>query len=218
MIWTRGKQHSSFEGYMLWGKWWKNPHIWRYMRYILANIWLNLNLTDQRGLFCGLSNIHYTSALAIVEENAFEHQSGVAVVLTSKVTLGGHCRGWFWMCSCITENLSFLNSIADQDKNYKQLWCYLTMQVLLASCLMVKISYLLCLLDVLHFIPSVSRKKFIWGLSRIAVSTERCPCHPPLDFHETDLFSDYVGTVDHGGIRLTIFLSSMPVHQKDAYQ
>ena len=144
---------------MLWGKWWKNLHIWRYMGYILANIWLNLNFTDQSGLFCGLSNIHYTFALAIVEKNAFEHQSGVAVVLTSKVTLGDHCRGWLWMCSRITENLSFLNCIADQDKNYKQVWYYLRMQVLLVLCLMVKIS-LLCLLDVLHFIPSVSRKKF----------------------------------------------------------
>lgn len=160
MIWTQGKQHSSFEGYMLRGEWWKNIRIWRYMGYILANIWVNLNFTDQSGLFCGLSNIHYTSALAIVEENTFERQSGVAVVLTSKVTLGGHCRGWFWMCSCITENLSFLNCIADQDKNYNQVWYYLRVQVLLVSCLMVKISSLLCLLDVLHFIPSVSRKKF----------------------------------------------------------
>ena len=65
------------------------------------------------------------------------------------------------MCSCITENLSFLNCIADQDKNYNQVWYCLQEQVLLVSCLMVKISSLLCLLDVLHFIPSVSRKKFI---------------------------------------------------------
>ena len=163
MIWTQGKQHSSFKGYMLRGEWWKNIHIWRYMGYILANIWVNLNFTDQSGLFCGLSNIHYTSALAIVEEDTFERQSGVAVVLTSKVILGGHCRGWFWMCSCITENLSFLNCIADQDKNYNQVWYCLQEQVLLVSCLMVKISSLLCLLDVLHFIPSVSRKKFIWA-------------------------------------------------------
>lgn len=117
-----------------------------------------------------------------------------------------HCICDFETHSHIIENLSFLNCIADQDKNYNQVWYYLRVQVLLVSCLMVKISSLLCLLDVLHFIPSVSRKKFIWGLSRIAVSTVRCHCRhcrPPLDFHEANLISDYVGTVDHGGIRLS---------------
>lgn len=71
------------------------------MGYILANIWLNLNLTDQRGLFCGLSNIHYTSAPATVEEDTFERQSGVAVVLTSKVTLGGRMRSDFGYASVL---------------------------------------------------------------------------------------------------------------------
>ena len=50
------------------------------------------NLISHSSVF-SKSSFHYISALAIVEENTFERQSGVAVVLTSKVTLGGHCRG-----------------------------------------------------------------------------------------------------------------------------
>ena len=52
----------------------------------------NLNFTDHSGLFCGLSNVNCTSALAVMEGNAFESQSGVAMVETAKVKLGGHCR------------------------------------------------------------------------------------------------------------------------------
>ena len=62
-----------------------------YGEVILADIWLNLNFTDQRSLFCGLSDMHCTSALATEEKNVFESQNGVAVVQTSKIKLGGHC-------------------------------------------------------------------------------------------------------------------------------
>ena len=51
--------------------------------------------------------------------------------------------------------MSFLKCIVDQDKNHRQMW-YLRMQVLLAFCLIVMTSPVLCLLDVLHFIPSLS--------------------------------------------------------------
>ena len=49
------------------------------------------NFTDQSSLFCGLSDMHCTSALATEEGNGFESQNVVAVVQTSKVKLGGHC-------------------------------------------------------------------------------------------------------------------------------
>ena len=77
-----------------------------------AYTWFNLNFTDQGSLFCGLSDMRCTSALAIEEGNAFESQNGIPVVQISRVKLGGHgIRG-------ITENSSFLNCIADQDKNH----------------------------------------------------------------------------------------------------
>ena len=63
---------------------------------------------------------------------------------------------WFWTCSCITEHSSFLNCIADQDKNHRRVWYYLWMQLLLVFCLTVMISPVSCLLDVLRFIPSLS--------------------------------------------------------------
>ena len=65
--------------------------MWRYGEVILVYIWSNLNFTDHSGLFFSLWNMHFTSALAIKEGNAFESYNGVAVVQTSKVNLGGHC-------------------------------------------------------------------------------------------------------------------------------
>ena len=64
---------------------------------------------------------------------------------------------WFATCCCITENLSFLNSVADWDKIHRWVWYYLRMWVLLVFCWMVMISPVLCLLDVLHIIPSLSK-------------------------------------------------------------
>ena len=52
---------------------------------------MNLNFTDQSSLFCGLSDVCCTSALAIEEGDGFESQNGLAVVQTSKTKLGGHC-------------------------------------------------------------------------------------------------------------------------------
>ena len=48
-------------------------------------MWFNLNFTDQRSLFCGLSDMHCTSSLTIEEEDAFENKNGVAVVQIPKV-------------------------------------------------------------------------------------------------------------------------------------
>ena len=39
--------------------------------------------------------MHFVSALALVEGNAFESQNGVAVVQTSNVKIGGPCRSNF---------------------------------------------------------------------------------------------------------------------------
>ena len=50
-----------------------------------ANAWFSLNFTDQGSLFCGLSDMCYTSAFAMEEENALESQNGAAVVQTPKV-------------------------------------------------------------------------------------------------------------------------------------
>ena len=69
----------------------KNLHILRYEK-SLAYTWFNLNFAHQSSLFCGLSDMHCTSALAIKEENAFESQNGVHVVQTSKVKRSDCCR------------------------------------------------------------------------------------------------------------------------------
>lgn len=50
-----------------------------------AYAWFSLNFTDQGSLFCGLSDMCYTSAFAMEEENALESQNGAAVVQTPKV-------------------------------------------------------------------------------------------------------------------------------------
>ena len=47
----------------------------RYGEVIPAYTWFNFHFTDQSGLFCGLSDMHCTSALVIEEENAFESQN-----------------------------------------------------------------------------------------------------------------------------------------------
>ena len=96
------------------GKWWGNLHIQIYGEVILTYIWFNLNFTDWW-------NLHGTAALAIVEENTFESPDGGAVAQTPKVRLGGHWRCDFGhvildMFLYITENLSFLKCIADQEK------------------------------------------------------------------------------------------------------
>ena len=57
--------------------------------------WSNLNSNDQSSLFCVLSGMHCTSALAIEEGNAFENQNGVTVVQISEVKVGGHCKADF---------------------------------------------------------------------------------------------------------------------------
>lgn len=89
------KQHSS----RLWGTytlvyrktcnqkgdWQENLHMRKCGEVILAYTWFNLNFTDQSGLFCGPSDMYYTSALSI-ERNAFEGQNGATVV-----QLGRHC-------------------------------------------------------------------------------------------------------------------------------
>ena len=66
--------------------------MWRYGEIILVYTWFNLNFTDHSGLFCGLLNVRCASTLATEEGNAFESQNGVAVVLTTKVKLGGYCE------------------------------------------------------------------------------------------------------------------------------
>lgn len=58
----------------------------------MAYTWLNLNVTDPSSLLCGLSDMHCSSAFATDEGNAFESQSGVAVVQTCKVKRRGPCK------------------------------------------------------------------------------------------------------------------------------
>ena len=52
---------------------------------------LNLNFADQSSLFCCLSDMCCTSALATEEGSKFESQNGVAMFQTSKIKLDGHC-------------------------------------------------------------------------------------------------------------------------------
>ena len=104
MIRTWGRsQHPSIEGWIFWAS---LISIKRFAikrgndgKYAHIQVWgsqkayacFNLNFTDQRSLFCRLSDMCCASALAIEEGNAFESQTGVTVVQTSKVKLGGHC-------------------------------------------------------------------------------------------------------------------------------
>lgn len=55
-----------------------------------TSLWLMHGLTS--GLFCVLLNIHCISGVTIEEKNAFKSQNRVAIVQTSKVKPGGHCR------------------------------------------------------------------------------------------------------------------------------
>ena len=75
---------------------------------------------------------------------------------------------WFWTCSCITKNSSFQNCIADQDKNHRQVWYYLRMQALLVVYFTIMVSLMLCLLDVLYFIPYLSEGSLLkdWEATR----------------------------------------------------
>ena len=57
-----------------------------------AYTFFTLNFTDQSNVFGVLLDIHCTCALSTEGGNAFESQNGVAVVQTSKVKLGRHCR------------------------------------------------------------------------------------------------------------------------------
>ena len=154
MIWTWGRsQHRRIDGWIFWssmlfywticsqkGKCWKNPHILRYGEVILAYTWFNLNLTDQSSLFCGLSEMHCTYALAIKEGNAFESQNGVAVVRTSKVKLGGRCMCDFGHFLVLRKTWVFWNCTARQDSNHRRVWCDLWTRLPLVFCLTVTIS------------------------------------------------------------------------------
>ena len=52
-------------------------------------------------------------------------RNGEAVVQTSKVKLDGHCRHDFRHIPVVLKKLSFLNCVADQDKNHGRVWYYL---------------------------------------------------------------------------------------------
>ena len=150
MIWTWGRsQHRRIDGWIFWssmlfywticsqkGKCWKNPHILRYGEVILAYTWFNLNFTDQSSLFCGLSDMYCTSALAIEEGNAFESQNGVTVVQTSKVKWGGHCIRDFGHVPVLLKTWVFWTVL--QTRTKPQVGVALShMGLLLVFCLMV---------------------------------------------------------------------------------
>ena len=97
---------------------------------------------------------------------------------------------WLWIHSYNTENLSFLNCIADQDKNHSQVWYYLRMWLLLVFCLMILIFPVLCLMPYISYLTWVreiySRTgKQHWPhceMSLIARSTVSWHCCSSLDF------------------------------------
>ena len=109
---------------------------------ILVYPWFNLNSTDQSSLLCGLLKMHCTS-LWQLRRGILERQNGVAVVQIINMILDTFLYYW---------KLEFSELCYRQ-----QLWYYLEMLLVLVSCLIVMIFAMLCLLDVLHFVPSLSR-------------------------------------------------------------
>ena len=100
------------------------------------------------------------------------------------------------------------------------------MWLLLVLCLIVIIFPVLCPLHVLRFISNLREEicsrseEPHWPhceMSLIAGSTARCGCPHPQDFHEklTRLLRLCVDYSSWGRKTLTIFLSCIPVHQKD---
>ena len=61
----------------------------------MSYTWFNLKFTNQSSLFCGLSDMHCISTLAIEKWNTLESQKGVTMVQISKVNLGDHCGSDF---------------------------------------------------------------------------------------------------------------------------
>ena len=102
--------------------------------------------------FCHRSDMHCTSALAIEEGNHFESQNGVVVVYTSKVELGDivYVILDMFLYPWTTE---FSELYCRWGQNSQAGVVYLRMCLLLALSFLVIISPVLCLLDVLHFLP-----------------------------------------------------------------
>lgn len=81
---------------------------WGVGKVILAYTWFNF--TDQSSLFYNLLNMHCTS-FGSWDGNAFENQTGVAMVQTSKVKLGCHYRHDFWHVTVLLGTRIFLSCV-----------------------------------------------------------------------------------------------------------
>lgn len=106
--------------------------------------------------------MHCASALAAEEGGAFESENGVAVVQTCKGKLGG-CRGWGFRHAPYYGGVEFLDLSCRPGQKPQVSVVSSQNAVVLVFCSLVMRSLVLCLLAVLHFIPSLSEGNLFEG-------------------------------------------------------
>lgn len=170
--------------------------------------------------------MHCTSALATEEKNVFESQNGVAVVQTSKIKLGGHCICNFRHIPVLLKTWVFWTVLQTRTKKKKKAGVVLSQNVVTA-CTLLNCRNLPCVVPVTSYVSSLAWEDICLAglrshiilyceMSLITGSTAGCCCLTLRTSMKTDqvlrLCVDYS---PWGRKTLAIFLSCMPVHQKD---
>lgn len=143
----------------------------------------NLNFIDQSGLFFPTEQIFYI-CFGHCEGKCISKSNWYSCGSDIKIKLSGHCKCDYGHVPILLKTWVFW-TMEDQDKNQRY---YLRMPVMLVFCFVVMIFSVLCLLDVLHFIISLSeiclrtgkQRQPYYKMSLIVGSTVKCHCrlHP----------------------------------------